>query len=212
MVAVAVGALPGCAENGEAPAIEPPAVDPRYATADAFVEYYNELTFNRQAVDAERVLDLLYGETAQQQRLIDVIRNYTSVLQLGQAMWDRFAEGWDAKVKVAPLAPNLKTTVITEHSGQRAMAKETNSDGSESDLYLVRIGDRWWISGYTLEYDPHLEGLREELKGFEILWQNMAAVAPAITERLRNGEFNAAAEVRAAIGEALVAQLGLEDN
>ena len=90
------------------------------------------------------------------------------------------------------------------------MAKETISDGSESDLYLVLIGDRWWMSGYTLEYDPLLKGLRENLEGNERVMRNLAAVAPGITRRLGNGEFDAADEVRAAFGEALAARLGVE--
>ncbi len=202
-----ISALVGCGENGETAVIEQPAVDPRYATAEALVDYYNELTTYRRVVDADSILELLFAENAQQRRIIAVLSNHTPILKLEQAMWERFGERLDEDEKVVPLGPNLRPAFITEHSGQRAMARETNRDGRESDLYLVQIGDRWWISGYTLEYDPEFKSLRDNLEGFERLTQSLAGLAPGITQRIRADEFSTPDQVRKAMGEALVAQI-----
>ncbi|MHC4108251.1 MAG: hypothetical protein ACYSTY_09235 [Planctomycetota bacterium] len=204
---LAATALAGCRENGETAAIERPAVDPRFATAEALVDYYNELTTDRHVVDTDSTLELLFAENDQQRRIIAVLRNYAPILKLEQAMWERFGERLDAKEKLAPQGPNLRPAIITEHAGQRAMARETNRDGAESNLYLVQIGDRWWISGYTLENDLEFKSIRDDLEGFEQITLNLAGIAPGITQRLRGGEFTAPDDVRKAMGEALVAQL-----
>lgn len=195
--------MPGCSGEEEASAAESvPVVDPRYASADALVGHYNELA-QKPIPDIRRIFTLLYAENDQQQRMIHFYQEAIPTIELDQVIWEQFGRGLFTPSGDAPLAPDKEPARIVERSPQRARAEYRESDGGKADLYLVQVGERWWISGYTLEYDEELKSLREEIDEAERMIKYMGPVAPDIARRVRAGEFRSPDEVGFALGVAM---------
>jgi hypothetical protein len=171
-------ALVGCGGEPESVPVVEPQVDPRFASAEALLDHYNELTCNRDVVDAAGAFDLFYAENDHQRRLLSVVRSFIPLAELDQAMWDQFGEAVDPEDPISMLTPNPGPAVMTEHTGRRAMAKEPRANGGENDLYLVEIGDRW-----------------------------CARVAARLRDRIRAGEFATADDARMAIAAAMMAEM-----
>jgi hypothetical protein len=187
---VAAACLPGCVEDEPTITIEEPQVDPRFASADALVEYFNELTTTEPA-NLRRVSELYYGENELQQRNVEHNSNFVGVLELHQALYDRFGRGYFPDHGPA-FEPNGPAT-ITERSPQRATATYPDSLGRPEPLQLVQVGDRWWISGYTLENHPMYNN-NENLPNVERNFRVLASVGPQIISRTNRGEFRSADE------------------
>lgn len=69
----ATAMCPGCGEGGGGNAVgsNTPAIDPRFATAEALLEYYNQVAMTGPKVNIESIFDLLYAETGLQEQLIE---------------------------------------------------------------------------------------------------------------------------------------------
>ena len=64
----------------------------------------------------------------------------------------------------------------------------------------MKVGDRWWVSGYSAEYHPLLKGVTsDKLVILEMGLKAMAAVAPSLAVRVRSGELKTAEEARSAL-------------
>ena len=204
-IVVALAAA-GCGGEAEPAVPAAPAVDPRFASADALLAYYNVLTVDRPILDPDSLVELFYAENQTQERLVRIVRSSIPLMHFGQALWERFGETLDGK-KTATLAPNPRPAYFTENGGERALALEFNADGSEKQLYLVRVGERWWVSGYTIEYDPEVQRVAGDIDRFQQTIEHMSAVAAPMTKRVRAGEFDAIQQVRAVFGAEMVAPI-----
>jgi hypothetical protein len=56
-------------------------------------------------------------------------------------------------IGMAALPPPAGPVTIRTADGARAVAGYKDEQTRSHDLHLVKIGDRWWVSGYTFEYD-----------------------------------------------------------
>src|SRR5690349_11787942 len=147
----AVVAISACAKSNE-PIAAPVQPDPRFASAEALLEYYNSLT-TREPVDMIAVYNACYAENDVQRQYIDASRQLQPFAELDRLMFQKFGECFNPKSKSHMLAPDKPAKMI-KLEGQRAEAELINSDGETQTLRLVQIGDRWWVSGYTFEYLP----------------------------------------------------------
>ncbi len=114
-------------------------VDPRFATAEALVERYNALAIDRSATDADGVMAIFYPENELQRGFLNMLGGEVELIKLEQEVWERFGEGLLPPRPEALLLPNREPTVITEHSGERALARELAADGSESTHYFAKL-------------------------------------------------------------------------
>ncbi len=193
----------GCGGDEPAAVEQPlPQVDPRFVSAEALVAHYNQLASEAEIVDARSVMALYYAETDVHRGLIDVSTQFISMLEYDLAMWEQFGQGITPRKDGPRLARNQKPARITEPGDERAVVAYTNGLGESKALQLVKVGERWWISGYTLEHDPEVAPMSSLPEKFGGVLPN-AAVAPSVTARIRNGEFATAAEADGALGLAI---------
>jgi hypothetical protein len=202
-------ALPGC--GGETP---PPsevlAVDPRYESAESLIEYYNSLT-TCDPIRARDVINLFHGENTLQERYIGIARSLVSVAELDYLIFSRFNELLDPNDETGHhmLSPDMPAA-ITEREDARAQAVFHDTDGDEHILYLVRIGDRWHVSGYTLEYDEDWTGMISDIDKFEDSMQKTGVAAHGVCGQVEAGTLQSAADARKAFGEAIIKALDFE--
>ena len=74
-------------EDPESVAIQPPPVDPRFASADALLEYYNRVLTQQPKLDSREYLSLMFAETPLQERLLALYRDSLPLLELDDACW-----------------------------------------------------------------------------------------------------------------------------
>ena len=200
LVAVIATLLIGGCGGSEPATSEEAAVDPRFASAEALIEYYNKITVHTSRVDMAAAVELLYPENALQEQLVRITRHMIPFAEVQQACWDQFGQGFSPGERYPPYSPNPEPARLVEHTGQRAKAVEVEPDGTNSDLYLVQIDNRWWISGYSLEYHPLIAGNLDSLDIFEQNMATLAAIAPEVAADVRRGMFASVAELRMAMG------------
>ncbi len=179
------------------------ASDSRFASAEALIDYYNSISLRGAAAGASW-LDLIYAETDLQRRLRYQDSLAGRMHHVDVLMFERFGESLRDPGKgdylLRPLGPGA---VLVENDGARAFADLT--DGKRTArraLYLVKVGERWWISGYTFEYSMS-ESDAEEIARTSEVYELMVEAVEGIEPRLRAGEFSTAAAVRDAYKEAL---------
>jgi hypothetical protein len=193
-VLIALGlCFSGCSEKPEAPAA-PAAVDPRFATAAALLAHYNSIT-TREPVDIVAAYDLCYAENDFQRRYIDASRRMLPFCELDRLMFEKFGECFDPKRKAHLLAPDQPAS-MTRDAEQRAEAKFIDSEGDPETLHLVRVGDRWWVCGFTFEYEPQMEEYKQNMDGLERLTDALVAAAPTVIEGIKSGQITSAKKAR----------------
>lgn len=140
-------AVAGCGES-EPPdqSLEPQQTDSRYTSAEALIGYSNSLT-QADPVDFGEWTKLLYKENDLQQRLIQVYKTALPVLDLSTAVRQRFNDSLIDDSDNYTTKPSREPARIVEHDGERAEAVYVDATGLDGRLYLVKIGDRWWVSG-----------------------------------------------------------------
>ena len=199
----------GSSEAPPPPAADVAAIDPRFASPEAIVEYYNSLT-TCNPVKVGASLDLFYAETELQRRYIAIVRSLAPVAELDYLMFDRFNELLDPnKQKRHMLSPD-SPAVLTIREDSRAQGVFKDADGVEQTLYLVRIDRRWRVSGYTLEYNEGWTSQIADLDKFEPAMEKAGRAAQAVKRKLELGALTSAADVRTAFGEAIIRELDLE--
>ncbi len=184
--------------SGEEPdlvVIQPAPVDPRFASADALLDYYNQVVMQQPKVDPREVFSLMFAETPLQERLVAVARESLPLMELEDACWEQYGVGLSPGADESPFAPARHRATMTESDNDRAKATRRRNDGSRAEIYLVRLGKRWWISGYTYEYDRRFKPDKESLDDLERRTRYLAAVAPIVTAEVRSGKFKGAGEV-----------------
>ena len=184
--------------SGEEPdpvVIQPPPVDPRFASSDALLDYYNQVVMQQPKVDPRKVFSLMFVETPLQERLVALARESLPLMELEDACWEQYGMGLSPAADESPFAPARHRATMTENDNDRAKARRQRNDGSRADIYLVRLGNRWWISGYTYEYDRRFKPDEESLDDLERRIRYLAAVAPIVTADVRRGKWKEAGEV-----------------
>ena len=159
--------------------------DPRFVSADSLIEYYNELMTTDPA-DRRGVIALIYAETPEQEPLIDHNLNLIAVLELHQALYDRFGKGYFPGLTDAFRPDGL--AAITERSPRRATAIYRDADGKSGTVKLLQVGDRWWISGDMMA-QAHAALSQEQRREVEMAFRVVGEVGKEIIPRLRSGEF-----------------------
>ena len=203
-ITVTIIVLLSACSSEESEVNQPPPVDPRFASADALVEHYNDLTTVGK-IQLSQVVDLFYAETDIQRQYVDATRVAIPIAELEHALTERFDLGSDAP---SPLAPNEPAT-ITERSDRRAVATFVTARRKMDKLQLVQVGERWWISGYSIEYSPEFIRNRKnlDLEKYQRFVRYFAPHAATVKHRLDAGEFEGPGE---AIGALMF--LVLQDN
>lgn len=196
--------LNACGSEPEDAATQTPTVDPRFASADAILETYNQI-ITQSHVDPHAVFSLMYTENDKQQAMLDTVIADIPYLELDQIVFERFGECINPKNKTAPLAPDSPAS-FTERNGQRAIAKGIDADGDKYTLHLVQIGDRWWVSGYTLEYLPWGKRSLQEYKEHAQFNTFVSEASTIIKQRILDGEITTVDQARRALGDEMVSR------
>ncbi len=206
---ILVATLSGCGGDStdSARAASESAIDPRFASADALIAYYNKLTYEAELIDLRAVLELYYPENDLQSQMVRILKLLIPVHDLGAAMWEQFDEGMNPDTRISPVAPHREATVLTERNGERVLAREVDAEGETNTLHLVQIGDRWWLSGYTLEYgDDFTRSVAEDRMNLvEQTFRDLGPIASSFAPRVRRGEFSSAKQARDAFFAARIA-------
>ena len=153
MMGAGVGVLPGCGGGGdeaEADAAQTPAVDPKYATADAFVETWNGVISRRHGLDD--LLPLIRFEGPEQRQMGRVMRAIEPFLRLEQECFEAFDQCMTPGQQ-PPFDPNQPPLTITERSDVWARASQQGAGGTKT-YDLVFANDRWWIDGAAYVRSP----------------------------------------------------------
>ncbi len=208
IAALGLCVLSGCGRNApdeSSAAPEQPQVDPRFASAEALVQHYNSLS-TVAPVKFAMLFELFYPETDGQRRYIEATRKMGPIAELDYLMFEKFGSGWDKAAKKPMLAPD-QPAKITKVEDQRAEASLIDSDGKKKSLMLVKIGDRWWVSGYTIEHDPstNMNARLKEIDQLGRLVDAMAAAEPAVADQIRAGVIKSADAARAALMKSAMA-------
>ena len=178
-----------------------PTIDPRFATAESLIEYYN--TIDRTSTEyLSQKIDLYYVETPLQDKIYRYFHDAVIRAEFLNELKDYFGESlerynWE-EVLGEPMPTNIKErppptkwppATITEHSGDRAIAVQKDPYQGTAKMRLVKVGTRWWISGYTWEYEE-LKDVSEETLD-EVLDHNAKqfSAQQRLQPRLRAGTF-----------------------
>ncbi|MCA9291034.1 MAG: hypothetical protein KDA25_07895 [Phycisphaerales bacterium] len=215
IIAVAVTAalglsfLSGCGAKEPDPVViqQRPPVDPRFATAEAFVDHLNVVA--NELVNVNGIQELMYGETPDQRRFIEALGGLTPMLDLFAAARDHFGE--DAVREMAEqqaAMPLFGTTIrLVAQNDRRADAVSTAPDGQESTLKLVEIDDRWWISGYTFDHDPDARKMMDNPAALEQMGDMMRQVCPPIVNNIRAGRYSTVERMQNELGMSIMAYI-----
>jgi hypothetical protein len=166
--------------------------DTRFTTAEELVNEIRRITRPGQA-DHHAYLDLVYAETEAQEDWMRFIREFpVPRADCDQAARERFGTGIYHDPREASLW-TLTDVELVESDGQRATVSSTNMNGDEDqELQLVKVGDRWWISGYTWELLPTFDAA--EIAELAVQAAGLGAKLEKVAERIRAREFESAEE------------------
>jgi hypothetical protein len=183
----------------------------QFATLDDIVAFYNENTANGTAVLPRPLVDRIHAETPIQERLVGVLRGMLPTFDLVVAVRERF--GAELMESGGPSTETNSPVTLTSVEDARAEGTTIDAEGNEDTVHFVRIGDEWWISGYTLEYSM-LAGMPEGMSPDEMvdtagsMMGSMGEAAAGVKRRLDAGEFSTIEEVRNAFGLAMMQNAG----
>ena len=97
------------------------------------------------------------------------------------------------------------TPAVMKISGaQRAEGEYRARLGKPRPVHFITVGERWWLSGYTLEYETDtdkremVEGIADSMLELSATRDEMEYLRPLIA-RVQNGEFKDADEARKAL-------------
>lgn len=189
----------------EETAIQAPAVDPRFVSADAMLETYNNIITQAPRVDPHKIFSFMYTENDTQKAMLKSISSTIPYLELDQVVFERFGECLNPKDKIAPLAPD-SPAAITERNGQRAIAEGIDAEGDKYTVHLVQIGERWWVSGYTLEYLPWGNRSIQEYEETSRFNTYLSQAAAKIEQQIKTGKITSVDQARNALRAEIVRQ------
>jgi formylglycine-generating enzyme required for sulfatase activity len=186
-----------------------PQVEPRFSTAEALLEHYNELAMATPGVDMRRLMDLYYAETFLQRCLIELQTSLIPLMEYDLALWDQFGEGMIPEQDVPRLAPIRGPARVIRRSDDRVTAEYIDRFGNGRILDLILVDGGWWISGRSVAQGPQHADLLAWINQREGVVPN-GAVMLLITNRIRSGDFGSAAEAKAALESAMHGDLPIK--
>jgi hypothetical protein len=196
----------GCGAEAETASADaaPPQVDPRFATAQSLADHYNTIATVLPPRLPELV-PLFHVENEFQRKKLQLMREIAAspYYELEVEMYRRFGEGFvkSKRTKVRPASP----AKLTKIEDLRAEGWFKDTRGKQRPLHLIAVDGRWWISGYTLEYETDTED-RELVEGLvDFLLEgpsDSSHVLPVLAE-LKAGKFKSAQLVRDAVFDAM---------
>lgn len=169
-------------------------VDPRFASAEALLQYCNQIT-TTDPVNPAAQIELVYAENELQQQLLRFMRSVIPITDLDRRMFEKFREGW-IPGNTKPMTAPDKPAVMISNDSSRAQAEYQNDKGEPQTLQLVKIGDRWWVSGYTYEYDPKMSEMLPNLDAMERLINSIIPYVPSAIADIEAGRLTSAQQVR----------------
>lgn len=178
-----------------------PTVDPRFATAESLIEYYSSID-KTSTEYLSRTIELYYAETPLQKKIQRFFLTVEPRMELRDEIKDYFGEAFDRyqweEVLGGPMPTEIKETpptkrwppaTITEHNGDRAKAVQKSPYSGSEKMRLVKVGTRWWFSGYTWEYDE-MKNMSEEALDTLLAHNEKEIIAmKQLRARLKAGEF-----------------------
>jgi len=190
----------GSSESEEA-ATQTPTVDPRFATAESLIEYYSSID-KTSTEYLSRSIELYYAETPLQEKIYRYFKSAVIHADLHNELKDYFGEaferyGWEevlggpmpTEIKETPPTKRWPPATITEHNGDRAKAVQKSPYSGSEKMRLVKVGTRWWFSGYTWEYDE-MKNMSEEALDTVLAHNEKEIIAmKQLRVRLKAGEF-----------------------
>lgn len=134
-------------------------VDPRFATAKSLVAHITSLT-ERDKPDFRAYYDLFYPETPAQEAWDRFADEYIlPKTEFEMEAFARFKE--EADGEIPPLAYwRTKDLRIVENDELRAKAVFDSKVREDKEIYLIKIADQWWVSGYTWQYHPNFDATK----------------------------------------------------
>jgi len=173
---------------------------PTYPTPDSVVVAFNAIQTSPR-LDVRGYYELIHAETEAQKRLLSTKDSMAIVHDLEAALKSRFSATLIPDDPRAFAHELLVPATITKSDADRAEASFVDEDGDSRILYLVRVGDRWWISGYTEEGAPGRKSKTAE--GWDLyvqIVQCMADGCAGFDKRVASGEFATIEAYHSAIG------------
>lgn len=196
-------ALAACgSKEKEVISSETQTVDARFASAKALIDYFN-LNGSSDPINFKNYVDNLYAENDLQKRMIARYRVLIPVLDLSTAVRQRFNDTLIEGSRSYNTEPIQKLAQLVKNTGDRVEALYSDSAGDEGRVHFVKLNERWWISGYTLEYDPFADTDPKAMIKDEQSAALYAAVAPELILRISDDEFTTIEQFRDAFREAL---------
>lgn len=182
-----------------------------FSTLDGIVAFYDENTANGSSVVPEKLIERIHAETPIQERMVGMLRGMLPTYELDVAVRERF--GADLMEGGGFSTETNSAVTLTTVEEARAEGTTIDAAGLEDTVYFVRIGDEWWISGYTLEYAmmedvPEGTSPEEMIDTASSMMESMGETAADIRRRLDAGEFSTVEEVRMAFGMAMMQNAG----
>jgi len=174
----------------------PPPTDPRFATPEALIDFFN-LQNSKWPPDVRGIHALFYAENDVQKRVISALEQYFAIFDFFAALHERFGSPLEAEVVEKLTANSAEHAVLKKVDDRRGKAESTLEDHSTRLLYLLQYENRWWISGYSFEYDPKLKKLLDDpqaLEDFEKFGQILHDIFEIVNTRLRTGQCYSRAE------------------
>lgn len=170
---------------------------------------HNRLTASK-AVDLFSYIPLMTMETPEQKQEFEWLGLLSPLLAMEQAAWDRFGGSIIPEmVPGPPLRVFIDDATLVEQDETRARAEQAAADGTIKSIYFVKAAGRWWVSGYTLHYNPNLfmhHGYMHEAPEEAVRLGNQAT--QLITRELAEGQYGSAAAARKAFYEEMGRILG----
>ncbi len=193
-----------CESNDDPPvaAAAPASADPAiagdlYGSPEAFVAYFNEITPPSEDYDYLGVADLHYAENAGQELWVEAHRLDGVSAGYYQELLKQFGGPEHEAYTRAKRGRWHHPATLVEHDEERALARYTViSSGKVRELKLVRVGDRWWISGATVT--PDLPGASSPEPAKVAGMREKSEALLSVIEDLREGVFSSAEEAAAA--------------
>lgn len=197
---IVLASMAACSSKESESVAEAAPVDPRYASADALTAHVDDLM--RQMNDgqishARTFLSLVYAETPLQERFNRIASNADPLIALLDSAISRFPDvreafmsGFEESVEDEFGGVVIYTPArIKSRDDRRAVIHWPESDDPDSELHLVEFDGRWWISGYTFEYDPIVHDALSGPDADEIerFTSSLAREARTLNDQLNSG-------------------------
>jgi len=189
--------LCGCGGDEQGSSEAPAAAAPgKYATPEAVLAEVERL-LSRKPPDTRGFYDLVYAENELPKRIMRSNAMFVAGQIKSEALYEQFGK-WTWIEDPFPVWPIDEMRII-EKSDARATAECVGYPRSEpferpvarEVMHLVRIDDRWWVSGYSWEYveESKWDAALRTLERQEASIERYRQKAERFAELVRSGRF-----------------------